>query len=838
VFVGGEAGVGKTALLRRFTDRTDAVRVSWGACDALATPRPLGPFVDVAQAIGGELGELVERGAMPYRVATALLHELSASAPDVLVLEDAHWADEATLDVLRLLGSRVGDAAALVVVSYRDDELERAHPLRVLIGELGRGESVWRLKLEPLSPQAVATLAGPGIDAEALYWKTGGNPFFVTEALAAGGVEIPPTIRDAVLARCARLSAGARTVLDAVAVIPSSVEPWLLAALVEESGHVDECLAHGMLTGASTGVAFRHEFARLAVEDSIPSSHKAELHRKALAQLARPPNGAPDPARLAHHAAAAGDAEAVLKFAPAAGDLAARHGAHQQAAEQYERALRFGDVLPLERRAELLAELAEERYLTDAEGRALDAGQEALACYRTLGDRTRTARQLIRVSPLLRSARKYEQALDAAFEAVALLEELPAGSDLAAAYANVALSYVQIDAVADTTRWGNKAVELAEPLGDAGTVVRALTSIAECEVATGAGDTGLRRFERALEIALDAGLAANAARAYNFLGSAAVLLRRLDLARRAIEDGLEYTNRHGPERVRRRLLAWNARLALDEGDWDEASARAGSVLVAPGTNWRPRVIALVVLGLVRARHGDPGVTSVLDEAAELVAPSTQLQPRALVAAARAEAACLRGEPDEIEAETRTAFTRAHELGEPWSIGELAVWRRRAGISERPAVGAAQPYALLLSGDSARAGTLWHRLGYPYEAAFAFATAEDDELISRGLAELHRLGARPAAEIAARRLRSRGVRRVPRGPRAATRQNPANLTPRELEVLALLAEGMHNREIAQHIFVSTKTVDRHVSAVLRKLGARTRVEAAAEAVRLGITRQDR
>ena len=180
VLVAGEAGVGKTALLRRFCDeRTSSARILWGACDALYTPSPLGPLIEVAESSGGEVEALVRGAAKPYEVATALMHELGRHAPSVLVLEDVHWADEATLDVVRLLGRKVEGVPALLLVSYRD-ELDRVHPLRVLAGELSTGESVRRLRVDPLSPEAVARLAEPhGVDAAALYRNTGGNPFFV-----------------------------------------------------------------------------------------------------------------------------------------------------------------------------------------------------------------------------------------------------------------------------------------------------------------------------------------------------------------------------------------------------------------------------------------------------------------------------------------------------------------------------------------------------------------------------------------------------------------------------------------------------------------------------------
>ncbi|HXS44563.1 MAG TPA: AAA family ATPase, partial [Solirubrobacteraceae bacterium] len=236
-FVGGEAGVGKTALLRRFCEHhAKGARILWGTCEPLRTPRPLGPLVDVAEATGGDLGELVATTARPHEVALALLRELRARAPTIVVLEDVQWADEATLDVLAVLAPRIASVPALVLASYRDDALGRAEQLRLLLGELVRPTE--RVKVDPLSRGAVARLAERhGVDGEELYRRTGGNPFYVTEVLAAGGAQIPPTVRDAVFARAAGLSRPARRLLEAVAVVPGPVEPWLLTAAAGD--HLD-----------------------------------------------------------------------------------------------------------------------------------------------------------------------------------------------------------------------------------------------------------------------------------------------------------------------------------------------------------------------------------------------------------------------------------------------------------------------------------------------------------------------------------------------------------------------------------------------------------------------
>ena len=390
VLVSGEAGIGKTSLVREFCDHAHGSgRVLWGSCDVLFTPRPLGPFVDVAEAAGGDVADAIERGAVPYEVAAAVRRVLEQRPPTILVLEDVHAADEATLDVMRLLARRSDGLPAMVIATYRDDGLDRWHPLRTVLGEIAALSPVDRLRLAPLSRDAVAQLAAPhGAEGHELYAKTAGNPFFVTEALAAPGEEIPATVRDAVLGRVAKLSPGARMLLDAIAVAGSQAELWLLDALASDCAQcLEECIGSGIVVAGTRAVAFSHELARLAVEESIPVHRGLALHRAALAALESPPVGAPDPTRLAHHAHATGDAASVLQFAPLAGQQASRLGAHREAAIHYGEALRFADLVPLETRALLFSGRAFEVFLTVQFEPAVAAQEQALRCYEELGDR-------------------------------------------------------------------------------------------------------------------------------------------------------------------------------------------------------------------------------------------------------------------------------------------------------------------------------------------------------------------------------------------------------------------------------------------------------------------
>jgi DNA-binding CsgD family transcriptional regulator/tetratricopeptide (TPR) repeat protein len=833
VWVGGEAGVGKTALLGRFCELQDKpVRTLWGACEPLRTPRPLGPFVDVGEATGGELAELLAGATRPHEVAGALLDELSGRRPTVLVLEDLHWADEATLDVVTLLAARISSVPALVLASYRDDELDRAPTLRVVLGELARRPG--RLKVERLSAAAVAALADQhGLDAAELYARTAGNPFFVTEVLAAGGERLPETVRDAVLARAARLSQAARRLLEAVAVVPGQVELWLLKELAGELvDRLEECLGSGMLSAGPTSVAFRHELARLAVEEAIPPNRRLALHRAALAALVSASHH--DSPRIAHHAESSADVAAVLQWAPRAAEQAAASGAHREAAAQYARALRFADGQPDEVRADLLQARAEECYLTSRIDDAIDAQREALECRRRRRDGRAEGNALRILSRLLFFAGRASEAEPLVLEAIELLEQLPAGHELAMAYANISQRRMVVDDAAEAMAWGNRALALARSLADTEAQAYALTNIAAAQFRTNA-DEGHQQLEAALELAQRNGHEELAGLTFSRLVMFPVRYRRFDMAQDHLDAGLEYCVERGLDTFRLYLLGCRARLELDLGHWDQAAESAALVLRDPRGAQLARTWALATLGLLRARRGDAEASVPLEEAHAMVEPTFELDRIAQVDAARAEAAWLASDRAAVAGITDAALALALERRDSWAVGELVYWRWRAGLRDKlPAGLAAEPYALSFAGDWKRAAELWRKIGCPYEAALALADSDDETDVRQAHDQLQALGARPAAAIVARRLRERGVRSVPRGPRPRTRENPAGLTARELEVLVLVADGLRNGQIAQRLVVSEKTIDHHVSAILRKLDVRTRGEAAAEAARRGLT----
>ena len=829
VLVGGEAGIGKTSFVTTLAESVrPSMRLLWGACDPLFTPRPLGPIYDIAAGALPHLLELLNSGADWLMVAAAL-HKvlLESPTPSLLVLEDIHWADEATLDLVKYLGRRVQQTQTLLSLTYREGEAGSKHPLRSVLGDLPPQRTT-RMRLEPLSEQAVTAMAlKVNRPARGIFALTQGNPFFVTEVLRNTTDELPTTVRDAVLTRLAQLPAPARDLLELASIIPGAAELWLLEAILQPAPPtLDACIEGGFLVPSGELLAFRHELVRQAIEGSLALGRLKDLHVRVLQALRSRPAGEIALARLVHHAAAAADAERVLEYGPQAAHQASRHGAHREAARYYQTSLHYRYQLPPVEQARLLDELSFEYYLTGQIDPAIQVRQEAVDLWRQVGQLEQVGDDLRWLSRLYWFQGNKGPADQFSREAIATLEPLAPGKKLAMAYSNQSQLHMLAEENKAAITWGKKALKLAVHFEETEITIHALTNIGTAELLSGEED-GRARLERALRMAKAEDMHDHVARCYANLISCAIQDRDYTRGEGYLREGVAYTTDRDMDSYSVYLLGWRARASFEQGRWAEAEAEAEEMLSRhPGS----AVIALpgiTTLGYLKARQGDPQASRWLDQARELALPTGEFQRIGPAAIARAEAAWWNGRPAQVLAELEPAFKVADQGRDEYQLGAMVYWTWRAGGTVSMESKIPQAYLAMIGGDWLKAAEIWARIGCPFERGLALAEG-DPEAQRNALAILERLGARPAARMVRQKLLDSGVRGVPRGPRATTRSNPEGLTAREVEILALLEQGLSNAEIANRLIISPKTVDHHISAILAKLQVRSRLEAAAAA----------
>lgn len=835
----GEAGIGKTTLLDAWSRQMlPACRVLLGRCDALFTPQPLGPLRDIAFSLDGRLAAMMDGGANQGVVFTAFLHELASNAePTLVILEDVHWADHATFDLIKYVGRRIGRLPVLLVLSFREDELDRAHPLRGVIADLPSAE-LRRIALTGLSAAAVASLAQQaGMAADGLFAATGGNPFFVTETLASRLARVPETVRDAVLGRVARLSDDARALLDLASVVPGRIDLAIVRAAAPEISPqaLEECLARGVLLATDGGVTFRHELARRAIEDTLPPSERRHCHARMLALLAQHP-GTPA-SQLVHHAAAADDAQRVPFLALAAANAAARLGAHHEAATYHATGLRFAAAATPEQRADLYEGWSYESSICGRiDNDVIDARHRAIELRRQLGDAEGEGRNLRWLSRLHWYQGNRAEAQRYIDEAVTILETIPAGAELAMAYSVRSQLFMLNDRTTMAVEWGERAYALAEQLDEVEIRIHALNNVGSALLFSG-DEQGRAKLEDSLRLALGGGFHEHAARCYTNLSEHAVSFKNFTAAERYLTAGIAFDIAHDLDSWTPYLLGWQAQMRFDQGRHAEAQEICERVLATPGLTTVMRLPALTVLGRLRTRLGQPGALLLLEEAMALAHQTGESQRIVLAALGLIEGAWLADDAAAGCATLERVEPLAILTANAWLIGELGFWR--ACLSPEPAStsapdpAAAPPYQHLSAGRVEQAAADFAQRGCRFQQALALLTGGTAEHVGAALQILDAIGAAPAAERARGMARGLGLRSIPgarRGPYLQAGAHPFGLTRRESDVLALLADGLSNAEIADRLKRSAHTIEHHVSAVLAKMQVKSRMEAVALARR--------
>ncbi|TWD82174.1 DNA-binding SARP family transcriptional activator [Kribbella amoyensis] len=737
--VSGEAGAGKSALVRAFVGGLDQrIAVALGGCDDLLAPRSLGPFRDMA-AVDPQIAEALDR---PEDALPGLLR-VFAARPSVVVVEDVHWADDATLDAIRFLARRVPGIPAALVLTFRETGTDPAHPLRQLLGTL-TGPAVRRVTLPPLSVDAVRRLgATSSAQAVEIQRVTQGNPFFVTEVLAAGGTGVPHTVRDAVLARLGTLSVPARTVVERLSVIPTRAERWLAETLA--SGDADllvEAERSGMLVGGESTVAFRHELARQAIESALTAGERVQANRVVVDALLGHPEV--EPSRLVHHADRCGRTDVILAQGPAAAREAARLGAHRQAAEILDVVLRHHDLLEPAEAADLYTRRAYSLYLVNQYEAALDCAQSAVTAAE--GDAVLQADALIVLSRVALFARGPLFARWASARAVDLLDSGGDDARLAAALTEVARAHgnlATVGGVAEPSelaeQYAERALTIAEALQRKELEAQALCYVGDARLARGdaRGEADLRR---AITLAASDSRAENRVRCYVNAAGGAHRTGRLDDAQRYVAAGLRAAadGEFFAGQYRLRLTA--AAVQACRGEWDQAITGLRELLASPGEPGLMAALARSVLARLLARRGDPAAADVLAPALADPIGADDTYIAGPLAIAQVELGWLDGSLGDLTDEAQRALDLAAATGHRSIQAELAVYLQRAGLDVPGPTDPPGPWAPTLAGRWREAVAAWAAHGDEYEQAVVLARAPTSAARAEGHRRLAALGA--------------------------------------------------------------------------------------------------
>lgn len=845
--LGGEAGMGKTSLLQALRAKIGKrSKVLWGGCDALFTPRPLGPLQDMAPNLSARVTSQLEKGVQSVLLYTTVLQELEASTEGVvMVFEDAHWADHATLDMLNFLGRRIAHLPVLLIISFRHDEVHEAHPLMQVLGSLPSSQTT-RIDLKALSKEAVESLGVPeGYSLNRLYDVTGGNPFFVTELLECQhqpDAIVPASVKDAVSARLARLSQGERQLLETLSVIPGSVAFGLLKALFGEVGETlaMACVGRNLLVQNSDGtLRFRHELSRLATLARISSLNQKEFHARVLNALLEQEHKSllhrkAGYDQLVHHAAGAFNGERVLEYAPLAAQMAADVGAHREAAAHLATALRFVNDAPTELAAELYEKWAYEAGIAlRMDDEVQEAYRHAITLWRALKRPEKVGENLRRLSRLHWYRGEATEASHYADDAIRVLESTPPSAERAMAYSLRSQLHMLNDRMEESIEWGERAITLADEYNNVEVKIHALNNVGTARLFRN-NTAGIAELRQSLTLAIETGLHEQAARAYSNLSEYAVEFKDFELAEEILPKGIAFNAQYD-------LFAWSkymmgrlSLLRMEQGRLRDAETIASGVVKAEDATLLMRLPALTVLAKTRLRLGEEDAYDLLSRALGDALATGELQNIVPIRLGLIESCWL----DDTFKNAAEHLVWLNELGRAkmhtWRVGETAIWATRLNFSlaEEFFENLPLPYQLERDGEYNEAANAWESLGLPYAAALALMQTKNVDAMVENFARAQNLleviDARRTLVKLQKLASTLGVEddlpKLRRGPYKAARNNPMGLTRREQQVLALMVKGAQNRDIAQNLSRSPRTIEHHVSSILAKLNANSRMEA--------------
>ncbi|MBU3004704.1 helix-turn-helix transcriptional regulator [Paraglaciecola arctica] len=851
LLLSGEAGIGKTSLLEHIRMHADtSIDIFWCGCDPLFTPRPYAPIYDFAAVLSPNLLSHLENGAIPNIIFSSFYQAISQlKKPLILVIEDVHWADHSTLDLLKYVARRISFIPCLLCLSYRDDEVAQEHPLSSVLTLMPSAHTL-RLHLEQLSQAGVTKLSKKSsYDPEILYKITSGNPFFIAELLANNDHSqqvIPASIREAVSSRVLNLTHSERDLLQVLSHIPFSIPVTLIHRLFNEVGEsfAMACVARKLLQCDQHRVfKFRHELVRRTILEEQPAHQQKVAHKRILECLEQL---SPDinVAWLVHHSEGALDPEKVLKYAPSAAENAASLGAHKEAASFYAKALSYVEYADTELAASLHESWAYEVGLTThMKQSVIDARRHAISLWRALGRNDKVGENLRFLSRLFWYQGHAEKAEEYANQAINTFEAIPASNELAMAYSMRSQLDMLNDRFDEAVDWGNKALLLAERFSSPIVKAHALNNIGTALVIQG-NEAGEAMLNQSLTIARQHGLHEDAARVYTNFSDYCIRFKKLKMAEELTAKGIQYDIAHDLDSWTYYLVGLQAQLRQEQGRLLDAQTIASGVQGIDNQTLLMKLPALIVLARVNSRLATEGSFSLLCDALEDAQSTNECQYMIparlgliehfwLVAA---NVAVNNLQQDEIKRHIHWLDELPKGILNKWQLGELTIWKKRLGIeiNESHINLIAQPYQFELMGEIEAAHQAWITLGMPFNAGMSLLhnIPSKEKLSKTNVLKAWQLFESISAKAALQWIRNVAIvqgftdilPKARRGPYAKARQHPIGLTNKEQQVLKLLVTGASNQQIAVSLSRSNRTIENHVSSILSKLNVENRVEA--------------
>lgn len=836
MLVSGEAGIGKTSLVKAFckTLKKD-YPIYQGSCDALFTPRPLAPLYDILLQINSELWKETAGIAERTMLFTSFLHLLSRQPKTTLIVfEDIHWADEATLDFIKFLARRIAQLNCLFILTYRDNEIHQQHPLRNVLGQLSP-DSFTRIELPALSREAVQQLAvEKGYNGDDVYSISGGNPFYVNEILASYSRGVPDNVKDAVLAVYNRQEDKTKQVWELLSVIPAGLEISYLNRFDAFYGAaIERCIEAKILLVKDNIVFFKHELYRRTIENNLSPLKRISLNKSILELLKDSFEQNHEVERIIHHAKNANEYDLVISYAPIAARQAASVGAHIEASRLYLSAIEYYQGNDKDLLIQLYEAYAYECYLVNRIKDAIIYTGKALTIWKEKNIPEQTGNSLRFLSRLwwFEGNRKNAEAFAA--EAIDVFEQQSASPNKAMAYSNMSQLNMLAKRTTECIFWGEKAIAMAEELQLEDILSHAMNNVGAIYMKMPATlQKGKDLLQQSLQLALKNCYHEHVARAYTNLGSISVELKDYVFAEQILHDGIQYCEERDLDSWNAYMSSWKARLLLETGQWSAAATVAENLLRNEQQPTVVKIGVLAVMATLKMRKGDTEALSLLVEAKLRAFETMELQRIIPTMVAALEYEWISGHVIADDPSVRHTIDLIAKSDDIFESSEFAFWMNKVRHQPLAIAELYEGYDTTNSLKTRQAAATWKKLGRPYEHALLLF--EGDENNKReAISIIHELGATAVYEKMKQDMRGCGIKSIPRGIRKSTQLNPAQLTDREMDILPLLKEGLQNREIASRLFISAKTVDHHISSIFFKLDVNSRAKAVQEALKLEI-----